>query len=85
MWGIFNEFLVKALKMAYNEKHSTKICDTEGVEFMALAEAIKTSENSYTVENAMDALLSKLDEALDDVEHGRVLDEDDLWAEIDVI
>ncbi len=52
---------------------------------MALAEAIKTSENSYTVENAMDALLSKLDEALDDVEHGRVLDEDDLWAEIDVI
>lgn len=52
---------------------------------MALAEAIKTSENSYTVENAMDALLSKLDEALDDVEHGRVLDEDDLWAEIDAI
>lgn len=52
---------------------------------MALAEAIKTSENSYTVENAMDALLSKLDEALDDVEHGRVLDEDELWAEMDAI
>lgn len=42
---------------------------------MALAEAIKTKENSYTVENAMNALLSKLDEAIDDVEHGRVLDD----------
>lgn len=52
---------------------------------MALAEAVKTRENSYTVENAMDALLSKLDEALDDVEHGRVLDEAELWAEIDAI
>ncbi len=52
---------------------------------MALAEAVKTCENSYTVENAMDALLSKLDEALDDVEHGRVLDEDELWAEVDAI
>lgn len=52
---------------------------------MALAEAIKTRENSYTVENAMDALLSKLDEALDDVEHGRVLDEAELWAEIDAV
>ncbi len=52
---------------------------------MALTEAVKTRENSYTVENAMDALLSKLDEALDDVEHGRVLDEAELWAEIDEI
>lgn len=33
----------------------------------------------------MDALLSKLDEALDDVEHGRVLNEDELWAEMDAI
>ncbi len=52
---------------------------------MALTEAVKTRENSYTVENAMDALLLKLDEALDDVEHGRVLDEAELWAEIDEI
>lgn len=52
---------------------------------MALTEAVKTSEKLYTVENAMDTLLSKLDEALDDVEHGRVLDEAELWAEIDAI
>ncbi len=57
----------------------------EGDGFMALTEAVKTSENFYTVENAMDTLLSKLDEALDDVEHGRVLDEAELWAEIDAI
>ncbi len=52
---------------------------------MAFAEAVKTSENTYTIGNAMDALLSKLDEALDDVEHGRILDEAELWDEIDAI
>ena len=57
----------------------------EGDGFMAFAEAVKTSENTYTIGNAMDALLSKLDEALDDVEHGRILDEAELWDEIDAI
>lgn len=52
---------------------------------MVLAEAVKTREDTYTVENAMNTLLSKLDEALDDVEQGRVLDESELWAEIDTI
>lgn len=52
---------------------------------MALAQAIKTEQNAYTVENAMNALLSKLDEALDDVEQGRVIDEQDLWDEIDAV
>ena len=52
---------------------------------MVLAEAIKTKKNSYTVENAMNVLLSKLDEALDDVEYGRVLDEAEFWAEIDAV
>ncbi len=52
---------------------------------MVLVEAVKISEDSYTVENAMNALLSKLDEALDDVEHGRVLEEAELWAEIDAV
>ena len=52
---------------------------------MAFAQAIRTSDNSYTVENAMNALLSNLDEALDDVEHGRILDEAELWTEIDAI
>lgn len=52
---------------------------------MALTEAIKTEQKAYTVENAMNALLSKLDEALNDVEQGRVLEETDLWTEIDAI
>lgn len=50
-----------------------------------MAEAVKTRENSYTVENAMDALLSRSDEALDDVEYGRMLNETELWPEIDTI
>ena len=53
--------------------------------FMVSAKVVKTSEDRYTVESAMNVLLSKLDEALDDVEHGRVLNEDELWTEIDAI
>lgn len=52
---------------------------------MVSAKVVKTSEDRYTVESAMNVLLSKLDEALDDVEHGRVLNEDELWTEIDAI
>jgi len=85
MQGIFLQNLVKSMRIAYNRDavKSKYILEEDG--FMVLAEAVKTSEDSYTVENAMNALLSKLDEALDDVEHGRVLDEAELWAEIDAI
>ena len=31
----------------------------------------------------MNVLLSKLDEAIDDLENGRVLTEEELWEEID--
>lgn len=33
----------------------------------------------------MNVLLSKLDEAIDDLENGRVLTEEELWEEIDSI
>lgn len=71
--------------IAYNKRHNIRYCNVGGDDFMALTEAVKTSENSYTVENAMDVLLSKLDEALEDVEHGKILDEAELWNEIDAI
>lgn len=77
--------LVKSMITAYNKNTVFQLYDLRGDDFMALAEAVKTSEDSYTIENAMNALLSKLDEALDDVEQGRVLDETELWAEIDAI
>ena len=35
--------------------------------------------------NAMDFLFSKLDEAIDDMENGRVLTEEEAWKEIDEI
>ena len=75
--------LVKPMKITYNKGIIKNSMEGDG--FMVLAEAVKTRENSYTVENAMNVLLSKLDEALDDVEHGRVLDEAELWDEIDAI
>lgn len=35
---------------------------------MALAQATKSRETTYTINDAMDVLLSKLDEAIDDME-----------------
>lgn len=50
---------------------------------MALAEIIKKAESSYTIEDGMDVLLGKLDEAIDDMENGRVQPIDEAWEEID--
>lgn len=50
---------------------------------MALMEATKTTETSYTIDDAMDVLLGKLDEAIDDMENGRVQTIDEAWEEID--
>lgn len=51
--------------------------------FMALAEATKTTEHTYTINDAMDVLLGKLDEAIDDMENGRVQTIEEAWEEID--
>lgn len=52
---------------------------------MTLVEAVKLQETSNDVDAAMKVLFSKLDEAIDDMENGRVLTEEELWAEIDAI
>lgn len=50
---------------------------------MALAEATKTTEPTDTINDAMDVLLGKLDEAIDDMENGRVQTIEEAWEEID--
>ena len=50
---------------------------------MALVEATKTLHTTYTIDDVMDALLGKLDEAIDDMECGRVQTIDEAWEEID--
>jgi hypothetical protein len=52
---------------------------------MELAQATKTHETTYSLNDAMDILLSKLDEAIEDVENGRVEDVDVAFAEIEKI
>lgn len=46
---------------------------------------IHTKNNSCTVNEAMNILFSKLDEAIDDMEEGRVQTIDEAWKEIDII
>lgn len=48
-------------------------------------EAIQVTKNAYPMNDAMNVLFSKLDEAIDDMESGKVITEEELWAEIDAI
>ncbi len=52
---------------------------------MALAEAVKTAESTYTINDSMNVLLGKVDEAIDDMENGRVQTIDEAWEEIDKV
>lgn len=48
-------------------------------------EAIQVTKNAYTINDAKDVLFSKLDKAIDDMENGRVISEEEMWAELDAI
>jgi soluble cytochrome b562 len=52
---------------------------------MELVQIKKTNDTKYTLDDAMNILLSKLDDAIDDIEQGRVQSIDEAWKEIDSI
>lgn len=52
---------------------------------MTLAQATKTHEITYTIDDSIDVLLAKLDLAIDDMENGRVKSIEESWEEIDSI
>jgi hypothetical protein len=41
--------------------------------------------DSYTINDAMEVLLDKINTAIDDMEEGRVISEEDMWKELDSI
>lgn len=52
---------------------------------MEIAKPIKTQNTTYTMKDAMNVIFTKLDEAIDDLENGRVQSIDEAWEEIDAI
>ena len=48
-------------------------------------EAIQVEKNAYPMNDAMNVLFSKLNEAIDDMEAGRVISEEELWVEINAV
>lgn len=52
---------------------------------MGAAQATSVKNDAYSVDDAMNVLFSKLDEAIDDLENGRVISEEELWEELDSI
>lgn len=57
----------------------------KGAIFMASAVVINLNQTKEEVNAAMNVLFSKLDEAIDDIENGRVQTVDEAWEEIDNI
>ena len=52
---------------------------------MSTAIATRTVENASSLDDAMEVLFGKLDEAIDDMENGRVQSIEEAWKEIDSI
>lgn len=50
-----------------------------------MMEAVIKEKNNYTLDEAVDVLLKKLDNAIDDLENGRVISEEEMWRELDAI
>lgn len=52
---------------------------------MANVKANKRQKEAYLIESLKTAVFVKLDEAIDDIENGRVIAEDEMWEELDKI
>ncbi len=50
-----------------------------------MATTTSTAEKTYTLNNAMEVLFQKLDEAIDDMENGQVQTIEEAWKEVDSI
>lgn len=48
-------------------------------------EVIRATKSAYTIDEAVNVLFSKLDEAIDDMENGKIISEEEMWAELDSI
>lgn len=55
------------------------------IETMQTAQAVNRQNNMQTVDDAMNILFSRLDEAIDDMEHGSTQSSEDALEEIDKI
>lgn len=74
---------IQMLEKVPEDKLSYVIQIMRGVN--GLIEAPETGKPSYKIEDAIDVLLGKLDEAIDDMENGRVQTIDEAWEEIDKV
>lgn len=50
---------------------------------METAKVVRQQDDTYSMDNVINILYSKLDEAIDDIENGRVISEEEMWTELD--
>jgi hypothetical protein len=54
----------------------------ERVIIMATARHTDVKENSHTIDCSMEDLVDKINTAIDDIEAGRVISEEEMWKEL---
>ena len=52
---------------------------------MDSVQVLRKQQNTHTIDEVMQVLFSKLDEAIDDLENGRIISEEEMWKELDNI
>ena len=66
-------------------KNRRKKNTQKGWSLMEVIHSINNQGMANTLDDVMQVLFSKLDDAIDDVENGRVISEEELWKELDAI
>ena len=49
---------------------------------MEAVQTVRKSDERYTLDDAVNVLISKLDVAINDMENGRVISAEDMWKEL---
>ena len=52
---------------------------------MKTSKTVRKQDDAYSIDNTMNILYTKLDEAINDLENGRVITEDEMWEELDEV
>lgn len=79
------KFFIVSQNERWYTKDSRNKNTQKGWSLMEAIHSINHQDMTNTLDDAMQVLFSKLDDAIDDVKNGRVISEEELWKELDAI
>ena len=74
-----------SLSVVHGSNHASKFQSISAKEIQSVLQERVIIMEAYVVDYSMNTIFSKLDEAIDDLENGRTLSEEEIWEELDDI